>query len=191
MAEKSKPNNIQFLICPACKNSLKIKGLKCQNCSGHEIIAYYKGRFFYWRYGLTRPIIKLRHLKSSFRLAVNLSSFIIGLIGLASLGYWIHQTSLYTEELSVFAFWRAQNDLIMIFWFSLFADMFVIYRLSEEEALKKKINKIKYGEKISDFPASSWVEFNQTKEKYKIEISSGFSLPAINIVEQAFILANI
>ncbi|MDO8668391.1 MAG: ATP-dependent Clp protease ATP-binding subunit, partial [bacterium] len=93
-------------------------------------------------------------------------------------------------SLSAFAFWRSQSIFILLFWVSLIADMFIIYRLSEEEAAKQKIKKAKYGEGEGESLPDNWAEFKKSRGKNKIEVSKGFSLAAQKTVEQAFILAS-
>ncbi len=184
-------NSIQFITCSACNSAGVLDhGLICKNCFGHGLIAYYQNRFYFSNLELSRPIIKLRHLKTSLHLVVNLLAYAAGLCGLLALAYWVYLASLNTGDFTVLAFWRVKSIFILIFWVSLIADMFVIYRLSEEEASKKKIKKIKYGEAIENLTPNNWLEFRSSKGKYKIEVSNGFSLSAFKVVEQAFLLAN-
>ena len=143
--QESQTNSIQFITCDVCGGTGQTSnGLVCKNCSGNGLMAYYQSRFYYWNQELSRPIIKLRQLKNSFHLALNLLAYIIGLVGLTVLVYWIYRASFSTADLGAFAFWRVKSVYILIFWISLIADMFVIYRLSEEEAAKQKIKKVKY-----------------------------------------------
>ena len=189
--QESQTKPIQFIACSACAGSGRTgNGLVCKNCSGNGLMAFYQGRFYYWDLELSRPIIKLRHLKSSFHLVLNSLAYVIGLVGLLVLFYWIYQASLNTVELAAFAFWRVKSAYILFFWISLIADMFVIYRLSEEEASKQKIKKVKYGETIKGQSPDNWAEFKKSKGKYKIEVSRGFSFGALKTVELAFLLAS-
>ncbi|MFA5359366.1 MAG: AAA family ATPase [Patescibacteria group bacterium] len=189
--ESSKKLNIQFITCPACSGTGKTAaGSVCRNCSGAGVIAIYEGRFFYWNLLFSIPAIKLRHLKKGLNLVLNFAALIIGLTGLAALTYWVVVVSQNTQALAAFSFWRSKSPLILIFWLSLFADMFVIYRLSEEEAAKHKIKKIKYDQADKYNSPNNWSEFNKIRSKYKIEVSSGFSQQALNTIEQAFNLAN-
>jgi ATP-dependent Clp protease ATP-binding subunit ClpC len=189
--EDNKKNSIQFITCNFCNGTGKLnKGLACKNCSGAGVIAIYGGRFFYWNLPLSAPAIKLRHLKKGLNLSLNLFSYIVGLAGLMVLAYWVYMASQNTDTLSAFSFWRVKSPLILIFWVSLLADMFVIYRLSEEEAAKQKITKPKYNQATKLDSPNNWSEFNKIKGKYKIEVSSGFSVSALKVIEQAFNLAD-
>jgi ATP-dependent Clp protease ATP-binding subunit ClpC len=189
--EESQKSDIQFITCLACEGSGKTaSGSACKNCSGNGLIAFYQGRFYYWDLPLSRPVIKLRHLKNGLHLVLNLLVLALGLIGLMALAYWVWAASLNPQDFGAFAFWRVPSALILTFWFSLIADMFVVYRLSEEEAAKQKIKKTKYGEAAKYESPNNWSEFNKAGGKYKIEVSSGFSFGAFKTAEQAFLLAD-
>ncbi|MDO8592759.1 MAG: ATP-dependent Clp protease ATP-binding subunit [bacterium] len=183
-SEQNNKTDIQFITCPACN------GLGCDHCRGKGVMAFYGGRFYYSDLQLSAPIIKLKHLKNGLHLVLNSLSFAIGLIGLAALAYWIYQASLSPQSFGAFAFWRAKSFYILLFWFSLLADMFVVYRLGREEAARHKIKKIKYGETVSGVLPDNWSELNSVKSKYKIEVSGGFSPAADRIAERAFLLAD-
>ncbi len=191
MSEDIKKSNIQYITCSVCGGTGKINnGLSCKNCSGVGLIAIYEGRFFYWGLPISLPAIKLRHLKKGLNIFLNLSALVIGLGGLMALTYWVVIAGQETQGLSAFSFWRVKSPFILFFWLSLLVDMFIIYRLSEEQASKQKIKKIKYGQKNEFKSPNNWVEFNKTRNKYKIEVSSGFSQIAIKTIEQAFNLAS-
>ena len=190
--EAKSKTKIQYISCAQCQGSGRLSnGSVCQSCFGNGLMAYCQNRFYYWNLTLSRPIIKLRHLKTSLHLIVNSFAYAVGLAGIIALIYWLYQVSSDTLDFNVFAFWRLKSTFILIFWVSLIADMFVFYRISEEEAEKKKITKIKYGESIKDLSPNNWLEFKNSKSKHKIEVSSGFSLGALKILEQAFLLASL
>ncbi|MBU2007825.1 ATP-dependent Clp protease ATP-binding subunit [Patescibacteria group bacterium] len=189
--EQKNKTDIQFITCPVCAGIGKTgNDSACKNCLGAGVIAFYQGRFFYWNLILNVRAIKLRHLKKGLNLALNLLAYIIGLTGLMALIYWAYTVSQNMETLEVLSFWRVKSPLILTFWISLLADMFVIYRLSQEEAAKQKITKPKYNQTAKYNSPNNWSEFNKIKSKYKIEISSGFSFSALKIIEQAFNLAD-
>jgi len=182
--------NIQFITCPACDATGRSGKGSCKNCAGIGLMAYGQGRFYYWNLPLSAPIIKLRHLKKSLHLILNLAAFIIGFLGLAALAYWVWRAGDSPAAAGAFTFWRMKSPLILAFWLSLIADMFIVYRLSEEEAAKRKIKKIKYGQAELTNSPDNWAELKKVRGKHKIEISSGFSPAALQALEQAFLLAD-
>ena len=191
-ADIIKQLNIQYIVCPACQGlSQESLGHTCPACAGMALVGYWNGRFFYWGQSLSRAIIKLSHLKNSLNLIINLTAYTIGIIGLASLAGWVFGLGNIPTSLGAFAFWRVKHWLILTFWLSLLADMFVIYRLSQEEALKHKIKKPKYQEKIDQIAQpNNWQELKSVKTKYKFDVARGFSYGANKVVEQAFSLAD-
>ncbi|MDD4901225.1 MAG: AAA family ATPase [Patescibacteria group bacterium] len=189
--ESNQKTGIQFIACSVCNGTGRAgNGAVCRNCSGNGVIAYYQGRFYYSSLELSRPIIKLRHLKNGVRLSVNSLAYAAGLIGLVFLAYWVYSASLSTADFGAFAFWREKSAYILVFWVSVVADMFVVYRLSEEEASKNKVEKIKYGEAAGGASPDNWSEFKKSKGKFKTEVTASFSVGALKIAEQAFILAS-
>lgn len=193
MSEENKDITHQFIICPVCEGAGKKKfGLPCPNCGGIGLGAPDRGQFYYWGFNLGKAVIKLSHLKRKADLIINFTAFIIGLTGLGALLFWFWQIKQSAEpELENFFFWSQKHWLLFIFWLSMIAAMFVVYRLSEEEALKHKIKKIKYGENDNpaDFP-NNWNELKRARGGFKIEVSRGFGREAMEIVERAFILAD-
>ncbi|MEA3463862.1 MAG: ATP-dependent Clp protease ATP-binding subunit [Patescibacteria group bacterium] len=190
--QNKQQSSIQFITCPVCSGTGKRQhGLACSNCAGMGLGAFYQARFFYWGLKLGKAVIKLNHLRQSFHLVLNLAAYTIGIIGLLALTWWIWQVSGSSGELGAFAFWRVKNALILTFWISLLADMFIFYRLSEEEALKQKIRQLKYEKqkKQRQLP-NNWDELKKAKYINKVDVSRGFSYGAMKIIEQGFILAN-
>ncbi len=184
--------NIQYITCPRCGGSEKDgRGRSCSNCAQVGLVGFYQGRFFYWAGNLSKAIIKLKHLKRGLAMALNMAVYTFGIIGLTSLAWWVWMESNLSFSLGAFAFWRVKSLLILTFWLSVIADMFIIYRLSEEEAAKQKIIKPKYGERIDQSSTpNNWAELKKVKARYKIDVSTSFSFSATKVVEDAFILAN-
>ena len=190
--QKQQQSSAKFITCPVCSGTGKgRRGLTCGNCAGMGLGAFYQARFFYWGLKLGKAVIKLNHLRQGFHLVLNLAAYTIGLIGLLALAWWIWQVSGFPGELGAFAFWRVKNALILTFWISLLADMFIFYRLSEEEALKQKIRQLKYEEQRKQYQLpNNWDELKKVKYIDKVDVSRGFSYGAMKIIEQGFILAD-
>ncbi len=181
----SEEQKVEFIICPACEGSGKSKyGLNCVNCGGMGLGAFSGGVFYYWGQKINSAVIKLRRFRKRADLVINFFSLLIGLLGILALGWWLWQEA--PRGLEDLFFWRHKHWLILFFLVSLVFDMFVFYRLSEEEAAKQKIKKIKSnGDKIIELP-NNW----QGLKKYKkiVDISAGYSDEALNTVEEAYML---
>jgi ATP-dependent Clp protease ATP-binding subunit ClpC len=179
-----------YIICPECQGDGKNKiGFACPNCAGLGVGTFFRGRFYFWGPKLSRTIIEMDYFRKKFNLFVNLSAYTIGLFGLISLGLWIYITSQNNSELGVFAIWRQQHFLILFFWLSVVADLFVVYRMSEEIRLKKVIVASKFEDRnrIIRTP-DNWKELKAAKSKYKLDVSSGFAPNAIDTIESSFLL---
>lgn len=180
-----------FIICPVCAGKGKTKfGLACSNCSGVGVGSFYHGRFFYWGPKLGRAMIELDHFRKKINNSINLFAFAIGFIGILALGLWVFIVGREANDLSVFFFWKLKHPLLFVFWLSLIADMFVVYRISEDARKQHKIKPATYEERGKNFDLpNNWEELKRAQGKYKIDVSGGFTPVAYDIIEQAYLLA--
>ena len=188
--EKEKKKKEEFIICPKCGGLGKNKlGADCLYCRGKGLGIFFNYYFLYFGKRLGTAVIALNHLRKKIHLLVNLVAFFIGFSGLISIGFWIYEVSLNATKLKLFAFWRYQNIFILIFWISLIADMFIYYRLSEEERLRSKIKSLTYSSKnkFLNFP-QDWESLNSSNFK-KIDVSKAYSEKSLKILEDSFELA--
>ena len=186
-----KETSSQFINCPVCSGTGKKKsGLLCPSCNGAGLGTFHHGRFFYWGHKISRAIIELDEIRKKLNIALNLIAYGAGLAGLAALGVWIYRAGANSQELGAFAFWREQHILILVFWVSIIAFMFIFYRMSEEERKKHKIKELSYEEKNKEHNLpNNWDELKEFKSSLKIDVAGGFSPEAIAIVQQAYLLA--
>src|SRR3989339_45165 len=190
MKEEKKDNKILFITCPTCEGTGKNKyGFGCSDCAGMALGTFFNGRFFYWGPKLTKTTIEINHFRKKFNVVINIFSYIIGLAGLLSLVFWIYQTSQGLYNFQSFVFWREKSGLILFFWVSVLADMFVFYRMNEEQRRQYKIKPFQYKETNTDFP-NNWEELVGTKSNFKIDVATGFPAQTLEFVEQAFLLAD-
>lgn len=184
-------NNRTFVICPVCAGKGKNKlGLSCSNCSGVGIGSFFHGRFFYWGPKLGKAMIELDHFRKKTNSTINIIAFVLGFIGLLAFLAWIYFVSQNTYDLSSFMFWQIRHPLLLVFFLSLIFDMFVVYRISEDESKKHKIKPAAYIERAQgqELP-NNWEELKRAPSKYKIDVSGGFTPGAYEIIEQAYLLA--
>jgi len=187
---------MQFIVCPACGGTGEKKpGSRCPACAGIGVGSFLNGKFLYWGLSLSKAIINLRHFKKSADLFINSITYIISLAGLAALAFWVWSSSAggpvgsgAGDYLELFSFWRVKHWLILVFWISVLADMFIIYRLSEEEANQEKIKKFRpAGGKGQVKSPDNWEELKRFSGK--VDVSRAGSPEEIKVIEEAFSLA--
>ena len=183
-------NKNKFIICPKCNGSGKNNlGINCSYCEGAGAGVFFNRNFLYFGMKIGTATISLDHLRKKIHLIINLSAFAFGFAGFLSLAFWIYGVSIDATELKLFAFWKYQNIFILIFWLSLIADMFVYYRLSEEERLKHKISPLSYSLKNKEIKIpQSWESLNLSKFK-RLDVVKAYSNSALEVMEKSFELA--
>ena len=189
MAEKS--NQDKFIYCPVCEGrGTKALGTDCTDCDGMGLGGFFYNRFFYWGPKLGRAMIELNNLRLKFHLGLNIATFGFGLAGLFALGYWVYRT-FQAPTVDSFTFWQERNYLILVFWLSVLSDMFVFYRMSEDIRKQHLIRSLSYEEKSQkeDFP-HNWRELVRAKDKFKIDVSGGYTPETLKAVEEAYQLAD-
>lgn len=181
----------QYIMCPVCEGTGRQKlGLDCPNCQGMGLGTFSHGRFFYWGLNLGAAVIELDHLRKKTNLIINLFAYTFGLIGLLALIAWVYLASNSALELGAFAFWREKHLLILLFWLSIISDMFVFYRLSEEERQKHMIKAASYDVRNRRHATpDNWEELKKAGSEMKVDVWGGFSNEAMDIVEKSYLLA--
>jgi ATP-dependent Clp protease ATP-binding subunit ClpC len=186
----NKKQKTEFIICPVCEGSGKSKiGTQCPNCSGMSLGAFLMRYFFFWGPNISVAYIEIDKLRKKINLIVNVIAFIIIIIGLLSLAMWIYTTSLVADTAEMYFFWQVKNFYLLLFWLGTTAFMFVYYRLSEEERKQHRIKNSIYTERVkANSLPNNWDELRKTTSR--IDVSGGFSPEALDIVNNAFLLAN-
>jgi len=190
---KDKINNPihQLIVCPACGGTGKARlGLSCSSCSGVGAGIFFDGRFYYWSLPLGQAVISIGRLRKKIYALVNLLAFLTGLLGLASLAFFLFRNQATLIEAPILTFWQIRHWTLLLFWLSVGTDLFLIYSLSENELLKQKIIRFKYGEKSNDVPAGdSWQTIKKLPRKKRIDVYSGYSLRTIRLIENSYLFA--
>ncbi|MBN1326135.1 AAA family ATPase [Candidatus Falkowbacteria bacterium] len=182
-------DNLQFLVCSACGGSGLVDRKKCKTCQGKGMTAYLDGYILFWGEKINTRFLRLYKLERFITKAVYIILFILGLFGIFCLGYAFYLDN-FINILNL-SFWQIKNPLLLIFWLSIFVDMYLVYYFALSAAAKEKVIVKKYksiNEKgIIAPPELDW----QTIKKLgrKVDISKAFSEEAILIIEHAFDIA--
>jgi ATP-dependent Clp protease ATP-binding subunit ClpC len=187
---ETQTNKPQFIYCPTCEGrGIGKLGMNCPNCGGIGLGKFFGSRIYYWGMRLGWTVIELNKFRKKAQLTINIVAYTICIIGLLCLGVWTFFAGQNSRELEALAFWREKSPLILIFWLSVIVDMFIIYRLNEEERQMHKIASAKYGDSEEDILPQSWEEIKKAKAKSKIDVWGGFSPHALTVIDEAFLLA--
>ncbi len=183
--------NIQFITCPKCgEGSDNKNGTVCPNCADMGIGVFFEGKFLFFGLKIGRAIIGLRKARKSYNQLINFLAFVSGLVGFFAISYWVWEQSLLMGEessFSYFYFWKHQSWFILVFWLSLIADMFVVYRITEESDARKKIKKFPEKLKQNKLP-DNWERLKSFPNKQ--DVFKGYDEDVIVILENAFLMAN-
>jgi len=187
----SKNLDYQLVVCPVCSGSGKNKyGTNCSNCGGIGLGIFFHNRFFYWGPRLGKAVIELNHLRQKFQFSLDLISFILGLSGFFSLVYWFYLNQKELIEIHQLMFWNYKDNLILFFFLSMIANMFIVYRISEKQRKIHRIKRLTYDEKNrKEILPNNWEELKKIKLKRKIDVSGGFTQQTIEVIEQSYLMA--
>jgi ATP-dependent Clp protease ATP-binding subunit ClpC len=190
MKEEDKvKNRPTYIVCPKCHGNAKGEyGLGCRECSGLGVVAVQGESAYYWGYTPTIPTITLTRLKKTVDFILNMVSFLIGIIGVFSLGWWIWINKDYISGFDFLNFWSFKNGYLLVFWIGLAADMFVIYRISEDLRKSEKIKPMKYKEELTFQEIDNWNSIEKLKHKYNVE--RYFYPDVLTYFEESFLLAS-
>ncbi|MFH1413183.1 MAG: AAA family ATPase [bacterium] len=171
MVEEKQPeaDPIKFITCPNCNGSGRAKIGPCKNCHGLGFGAFFEDKFFYFNHHITNTTIALDHFKKTIYFFLDLITYVLGGMGLISLGWWLYQVSESLASLGDLFFWQSDSYLVLIFWLSIFVDMFIIYRVSEKYDDEKKIPKPDYDKmhSVHSLP-NTWQELSKTKKRINV-----------------------
>ncbi len=160
----------KFLICPNCSGSGKGEmGFSCYNCQGMGQGMFFKNRFLYFDLKLNKKNVKFPLLKDRLDKIVDITTFVLGFLGVFSLAFWYYFNYSNLLNWEEFLFWRYQDGLILVFWLGLIFFMFGFYKLKKEKQEEMKIPELPEIEE--DLPRD-W----EDARAYKHKINTAHSL---------------
>ncbi len=184
-------NENNLMICPACGGRGKVGAGKCLGCYGFGAGFWREGRFLYWNKSITSQKLQKKKIKNFFNL---FSAGVLFSFGLGALAFLIFKISeIGFAEIFKFTFWTSGRPDVIVFFFSLLADMYLAYRLLEAADLKGMVEEKKYKgtgqEKEKNVPlpeVSDWMAVRQLPINTKIDVAKTFSPEAEKVLVDAW-----
>ncbi len=176
----------QFLICSNCDGTGFFDKKICLNCKGIGFGLWHEGRFIYWGRALNEESILERKIKRFAGITANFLLGLFGLFGIIILVFTFWKTGIDLEELFTRDF-SLPKQILLIFWFSLFFDLYLYSRIKRKDVGSVIIEKPCLS--TSNIPLLSLTEVDRLKKKFKIDISQNFSQRSQQAIEEAYILA--
>ncbi|MFH0951119.1 MAG: AAA family ATPase [bacterium] len=184
MPEAQSVDPIKFITCADCQGSGRQRLMPCRSCRGFGFGAFHVGQFYYFSYQVNQGTIMLDKLQKLVNKILDIVVYLIGICGLLALVWWVYQNSLRVVDLSDFFFWQEKSWLLSVFWLSLLADMFVIYRLQEKSAQQQKIPKLKATP--ANILPNKWEELKKIR---KINVIDGSNEQTLDLLANCHQLA--
>jgi len=148
--------------------------------NGHGRGAWFLGRFLFWGNRFKRSVIFLERSQEKAERLLIVIAWVLALAGYLALGIWIflNYESLILNPQRLLFFWQVEDSLILFFLFSLWLDLFLIYKSSQKRAALKRIK---------------YRLFKTNKQKSGVskryDISSSFSCAANRLLADSYLLA--
>lgn len=144
--------------------------------------AWFLGRFLFWGLNLRRSIIGLSRTRAKIDRLGAVLVWLVIFAGWLSFGTWlVVQNDVWSAHpVQLLFFWRKFDPLVFIFLLSLWFDLFIIYRHSQNRAALKKINYRLFADDKKRLAARN--------KKYNVAVA--YSQSALKAIEDAYLLAN-
>lgn len=180
--------NQNLFVCPTCNGSGRVGRDKCLGCNGLGVGLWFDGKFLYWNKVITGQDLKKNKIERFLKFFTSGVLFLFGAAAFLFLLWRISEIGLIS--IFSFSFWTSGEPAVLLFLFSLLGDLFLVYRLREEAALKGRIEKRGYEVKKIEAPEIiDWAEIKKLNRKIKVDVWRVLNSEAKKIVESAWQMA--
>ncbi len=141
--------------------------------------AWFKGRFLFWGMSLKRSTISLARIKEKIDQIASFFGWLVIFTGWACFGFWLylHQADWLANPMSLLFFWKRFNPFILFFLLSLWFNLFLIYRHSENKAALNKINYRLFSDK------------GKKRGSKRYDVAKAYSPESVRMISEAYLLA--
>lgn len=149
--------------------------------------AWFLGRFLYWDQPFKKSLIVLRRSREKIDSLLTFIAWFLAFAGWLALVAWLalNYSFILESPFRLLIFWAKSHPLVLVFLLSLWFDLLLVYRNSENRA---KLNKINYRLFVSDVKSARAAKGAGRSKKYNV--AGALSLVALRSLEDAYLLAN-
>lgn len=173
----------QEVTCSVCQGVGVVPGGICPECKGAGFGVLWQGFFLYWGKVIDRGQILFDKLEASLRGGLNFIFLLFGLFGPGFL-LWSYRANL--EHFFTLSFWRVASTPLLIFWFSLLGDLYLVYRLQRESESYRGIPKIKLAEQEGEQVSATFADTKKIARRKRLNVSVFFTHDALAAIKQSY-----
>ncbi|MEK7516792.1 MAG: ATP-dependent Clp protease ATP-binding subunit [Patescibacteria group bacterium] len=177
-----------LLFCPTCKGVGGVAGEVCPDCRGISVGTMEGGIFLFWGRRLSPKAIRFERAASGFRGVLNFLLLLAGIAGAVALTLIIVRTGV--REVLTVRFFSQPHPLLLLFWISVWLDLYLIYRLAVEGEAWANLPQKRYGEKVGAPSITDWNEAKRLPKRLQFDVSRAFSGDALGTINRAVLLAS-
>ena len=174
----------ELINCPKCNGLGYLNNRLCPYCFGWRLVAVFDNRLFVWGEEISNYAFLKNRSRKIIVGIINFIFLLIGLSGILSLGWKIFNSS--QSPQSLFEIFYSKDSLMLIFWISLLADLFLFYKFERDQ------EKIKYLPSLSkklQKKLKKPLNLINPDKKSIIKIEPYFSFEAKNAIQQSWLKA--
>ena len=153
-------------------------------CAGRGVVLALAGKFLRWSREISPQILMFEKIERKVKIIFNIFLAVIGLSGIiliAYLGYLDNFQSFFSLK-----YWLAPGAEKFYFWLTLLVDLYLYYRLEQENAPRYRVLSKKF---LSAEPLSAGLTWQDVSRDKLVDASTAFSEEAKRAVESAWALA--
>lgn len=189
---------ISILTCPTCRSTGVVGFGRCSDCRGMLMGHYMRGWWLYWGFPETRYHLSLEKSRHIFNKIRWITVLLFGFNAWIWLGFMIFQHNLQksffgSPENWVTAYMMFTLPMKFLFWLGLLFFTYIWYRSLREKEFKGLVEHRSYKDKdktIEIRDIVDWKEVAKIKSSKRHDISNTFTAEALQVVGDAYRLAD-
>lgn len=181
-----KSTNKQLAVCPTCGGSGVADNRTCRNCSGIGMGYFFGQNFLYWRGTLDVVNIKNNRLSQKVNRYLNFLLILTMALIFFLFLYWFYAVF---GAGNFFQITQERGIVMIFFWLNIYIFIILLHRLDRDrDSAKIPITNMNRHDNAIKIP-DNWIDLRRYGGKNKINIKSGFSAKALEILDDAALLA--